>query len=158
MKFFMLFTMIFMVSYQANATLYCNAPIKNQSINESVKVGRDCNMENLIVNGDIVLQEGANLNIKNSQINGNISSNAKFHSFSALENTIRGNIDVSAGKNIDIQSNHVNGALALRKNTGVISIYTNHIAGNLDCSSNSFTINGGQNIVNGQKLEQCQTF
>jgi hypothetical protein len=151
-------TSLIMLSLPSYAAVNCNGVLKNKSILESIKVKKKCTLENLIIHGDVILEDGAIAELNNNHIKGNVIASSKFRTFSATDNLIQGHVRLSQGKNIDLKDNTVKGNLSLQNNTGVVKIYANQINGNLSCNRNAFTINGSKNMVSGNKQMQCQTF
>lgn len=158
MRRIVFFTSLIILSLPSYAAVNCNGTLKNKSILESIKVKKKCTLENLIIHGDVILEDGAIAELTNNHIKGNIIASSKFKDFSATDNVVQGHIRLSQGKNIDLKDNTVNGNLNLQNNTGIVKIYANQINGNLNCNRNAFTINGSKNIVAGNKQLQCQTF
>lgn len=158
MKKFVLCTIFIFLSLPSYAAVNCNGVLKNKSILESIKVKKKCTLENLIIHGDVILEDGATAELNNNHIKGNIIASSKFKTFSATDNLVQGHVRLSQGNNIDLKDNIVKGNLSLQNNTGIVKIYANQINGNLSCSHNAFTINGSKNMVSGNKQMQCQTF
>ena len=158
MKKITLLLSVLLCSASGHAAIYCQSELKNQSIKDSIKVRQNCSLENLIIHGDIILENDAQVTLKNNHIKGNITSNAKFKALAASDNIIKGNINIRHGQNIDLKTNDIQGDIFLQHNTGVIKLYNNEITGDLVCNSNAFTINGSKNSVTGDKKQQCQTF
>ena len=154
----MLLSCIFLCSFNTFAAIDCDGQIKNQSIREDIKVKKNCQLEGLIIHGNIILQSGATIELRDNHIKGNIESNKNFSKIIADHNNISGDVNFSEGQNIQLQNNQISGDLKLKKNSGHISLKDNEIAGNLICSENSFNMNGNNNQVKGNKSEQCRTF
>lgn len=158
MKKMMLVSCLLLGSFNTFAAINCDGPIKNQSIRDDIKVQKNCQLEGLIVHGNVILQSGASIELRGNHIKGNIESNKNFSKIIANNNNISGDVNFSAGQNIQFRNNQIDGDLKLNKNSGQISIRDNEIAGNLICNENSFTMNGNNNQVKGNKSEQCRTF
>ena len=158
MKCFMLFACLVSCSIPSFAAVYCDGQIKHQTIRDDIKIKKNCLLEGLIIHGDVILQNGSSLELKDNHLNGNIEAANNFSKIIAQHNHISGDVNFIQGKNIQLRHNQITGDLKLNKNSGTIAITDNEIAGNLICAENTFTMNGNNNQVKGNKSEQCRTF
>lgn len=156
-KYFVSISLI-LCSFTTFAAVNCEGEIKNQSIREDIKVKKNCQLEGLIIHGNVILENGASVELHENHIKGNIESNKNFTKIIANHNNISGNVDFATGKNIQLLNNQISGDLKLKKNNGNIVVNNNEIAGNLICLENAFSINGSNNQVKGNKSEQCRSF
>lgn len=156
MKQCLLLAATLILSTHSVAALNCNSTIKNQSIHEDIKAGKNCSLENLIIRGNISIEKNARVELKNNHIQGNLYSDNFFSEVKASDNIIQGNIQFQSGKNIQLENNQVKGSIHLIQNKGNISLASNHIAGDLICSKNSFNMQVVRNKVEGAQREQCQ--
>lgn len=60
-KYFVSISLI-LCSFTTFAAVNCEGEIKNQSIREDIKVKKNCQLEGLIVHGNVILENGAMLN------------------------------------------------------------------------------------------------
>jgi len=76
-----------------------------------------------------------------------------------LDSRINGDIlvDENDGRN-NIRRNVVGGNIQAFQNTGGVEIYRNRVDGNLQCKANSPRPVGANNIVQGNKEDQCRRF
>lgn len=158
MKKVVLLTILLLSALPSYATIYCHGTLKNQSISQDIKIKKNCTLENLIIHGDVILENGAVASLTNNHIKGSILASAKFRTFNATDNNVKGHVRLNQGNNIHLKTNTIYGNLHVQNSTGIVNIYANQVQGNLMCNSNAFTINGAKNNVSGNKQQQCQTF
>jgi hypothetical protein len=89
------------------------------------------------VGGSVQIVQGFAANIAGSRINGDILFDDQNGAVSALRNTVGGNIQAF-------------------QNTGGVTIKGNRVDGNLQCKANNPAPIGGNNIVQGNKEDQCR--
>ena len=156
MKTYLWVAVSLLISSESWAALNCNSTIKNQSVRDDIKAGRNCTLENLIIHGDISVEKNANVILKNNMINGNIVAKKAFSQLNASDNTIQGSIRLESGQLVKLQNNQIKGSIHLHENKGHIFIERNHITGDLVCTKNSFSLQVNKNQIQGTQRDQCQ--
>lgn len=154
-KLFLLSTLI-AFSVPALADFNCNGSIKNRTIDDNVKVHKQCVLDHVTIKGNLMLHSNSHTAIKNSTIDGNLESKGNFSQVNAHANRIDGNIQLEDGRNIQLTSNRVNGNIQLKDNSGSIVVKNNCVNGNLECEDNRVKPTGGTNRVSGDKEDQCR--
>jgi hypothetical protein len=146
--------------------------------NLRVPQGASCELRGTYVKGTIKVERGAVLRAFGVRVIGNVQGeNSKKvvvregsrvgGSFQVvqsgiakvLDSRINGDIlvDENKGKNA-IRRNNVGGNIQAFQNTGGVYIYRNRVDGNLQCKANSPRPQGANNIVQGNKEDQCRRF
>lgn len=138
------------------ADFYCNGSISNRHIDDNVAISKNCQLDQVSIDGNVMLYNGAQAVIKNSNIEGNLESKGQFSSIVAENNAIDGNIQLEKGQKIQLIANEVNGDIQLKENRSSILVSQNIVDGNLQCESNSQQPTGGSNRVEGDKEGQCR--
>jgi len=74
-----------------------------------------------------------------------------------LDSMIGGTLDISDNSaTFELKRNFVNSDLKANVNVGGVAIRFNDIGGNLQCQGNSPPPTGGDNVVDGNKEDQCE--
>ncbi len=91
-KYFVSISLI-LCSFTTFAAVNCEGEIKNQSIRDDIKVKKNCQLEGLIVHGNVNFRKWMPvLNCIDNHMNGNIESNKNFTKIIANHNNISGNV------------------------------------------------------------------
>ena len=146
--------------------------------NLRVPQGAICELRGTYIKGTIKVERGAVLRAFGVRVIGNVQGeNAKKvvvrdgsrvgGSFQVvqsgvakvLDSRINGDIlvDENMGRN-NIRRNVVGGNIQAFQNTGGVYIYRNRVDGNLQCKENRPRPVGANNIVQGNKEDQCRNF
>jgi hypothetical protein len=124
--------------------------------NVKVPQGKTCTLNGTIVEGSIVVNSGATLQAKAVKVKGNIQGeNASAINVNS-NTTVDGSIQIKQGGGASIVGTKINGDLQAFENSSKITIRDNRIGGNLQCKENKVTPVGGNNIVGGNKEDQCR--
>ena len=143
--------------------------------NLRVPEGATCILEGTHVQGTIKVERAASLQASNVTVIGNVQAEnasdvrvaqgstvggsvqvVKGQAASVADSTITGDIlyDENSGA-LSAERNHVGGNIQAFKNTGGLIISGNRVDGNLQCKENQPPPTGGENIVQGNKEDQC---
>lgn len=140
----------------ALADFYCNGSISQRHIDDNVAISKNCQLDQVTIKGNVMLYSGAQAQITNSNIDGNLESKDQFSRVIAQNNRIDGNIQLEKGQKIQLLNNEVNGDIQLKENRSNIVVRENTVDGNLQCEKNSIQPIGGANRVEGNKEGQCR--
>lgn len=156
MKKTFLTVILFSLSTPLWADVICNGTLKDRSIDDNVKVVQTCQLNQVTIKGNVMVERGATLTMMQSKIDGNLESKGRFHKITATANNIDGNIQLKEGGSATIKQNRIEGNIELEKNSGTLSVQSNTVDGNLVCKENRSAPTGGQNRVEGNKEGQCR--
>ena len=158
--------------------IVCPGYIGPEDIDDTVVVVGDCVLDRTHIDGNVLLENGGDLlalrvrvtgnvqtdgaervRIRRSEIGGNIQlTGVDGDSRSeVLSTAVGGTIDVHHSEaRFALNLNEVDSDLKANNNTGGVNISLNTIGGNLQCQGNSPRPTGGNNIVDGEKEDQCE--
>lgn len=143
--------------------------------NVRVPEGKTCTMNRTRVEGTIKVEKNATLYASAVRVNGNIQAEGAKNVKVSANSVIGGSIQIVQGRaaaidrarvNGDILFDDMSGYLAATRsqvggdvqafqNTGGVKITGNTIDGNLQCKENTPRPTGGNNVVGGNKEDQC---
>ena len=89
------------------------------------------------IGGSVQIKQGGSASILSSQINADIQFDANSRYLKANDNRVGGNIQVMS-------------------NSGGVEIFRNSVDSNLQCKENRPAPTGGNNVVQGNKEDQCR--
>jgi hypothetical protein len=89
------------------------------------------------IGGSIQVQQGGGATVDDTRIDGHVSYDSNRAPVALLDSAIDGNVQAD-------------------KNTGGVEISGNTIGGNLQCRDNNPAPTGGDNVVDGDKQDQCR--
>jgi hypothetical protein len=122
--------------------------------NLRVPDGATCTLKRTRVEGTVKVERGARLKARSIRVKGNIQAEGAA-AVNVRKSRVRGSIQVVQGGGARISRNKVNADVQFFENTGKISITANRIGGNLQCKENGRGPTGGDNVVQGNKEDQC---
>lgn len=143
--------------------------------NLEVPQGASCTLDGTRVQGNIFVRNGASLTAQRVTVIGNIQADGASVVEVLAGSTVGGSIQIKQGGaarvedailNGDIQlesnndllsamRNQVGGSIQVFKNTGGVTVADNTINGNMQCKENNSAPAGGNNVVQGNKEDQC---
>jgi len=122
--------------------------------NLMVPPGATCNLAGARIKGTVKVEDGATLNASGMYVKGGVQAK-KAASVNVSSSTIYGSFEMEEGGTAQLYGAQVKGDAKFIKNTGSLTISNNTINGNLQCKENSLMPTGGNNLVQGNKEEQC---
>ncbi|HSL46876.1 MAG TPA: S8 family serine peptidase [Anaerolineales bacterium] len=120
-----------------------------------VPKGASCDLVGAQINGTIKIEEGARFSATGLYVKGSIEAK-KAVSVSIGESTIQGSVIMEEGGSARLYGTQIQGDAKFVKNTNSLIISANTIKGNLQCKENRLMPTGGNNIVQGNKEDQCK--
>jgi hypothetical protein len=143
--------------------------------NLRVPQGASCILDGTRVQGNIKIESGASLTAQRVTVSGNIQGEGASFVDMLAGSTVGGSIQIKQGGSARTEYVLVNGDLQLESNHGMLSIVGNQVGGNiqvfqngggvtvaantvngnLQCKENNPVPAGGNNIVQGNKEDQC---
>ncbi|BAQ63603.1 hypothetical protein [Geminocystis sp. NIES-3709] len=123
--------------------------------NVKVPQGKTCTLNGTTVKGNIVVNNRATLKANGAKVNGNIQAEGATAVNVNSNTTVGGSIQIKQGGSASIVSNKIQGDVQLESNSGKLTVSKNNIGGNLQCKENKMIPVGGDNIVEGNKEDQC---
>jgi len=143
--------------------------------NLRVPQNASCTLDGTKVKGNIKVGNGASLTARRVRVNGNVQAEGAKVVKVLAGSTVGGNIQIKQGSaaqvdrvrvhgDIQFESNHwalsatrnqVGGNVQIFKNTGGVVISDDTIDGDLQCKENDPAPTGGNNVVQGNKEDQC---
>jgi hypothetical protein len=121
-----------------------------------VPPGHSCTLVGTRVMGNVKVEAGATLRAIGLNVMGNLQAkNAVLIRVS--DSTVGGSLQVEEGGSARLHESNINGSVQFFKNRGSLVILSNIIKGNLQCKENNLMPVGGNNLVRGNKEEQCST-
>ena len=145
----------------------CSGTIRAASIDGNVIVpsGQTCTLIGTRVGDNVLVEENAALVAKGVRVGGNIQ--AENHDRvvvrhrkvggRVIRSRIGGSIQLKQGGGGRLLRSTVNGDIQLFSNTGRFEVRGNRVGGNLQCKSNNPRPFGGNNVVEGNKEDQCRS-
>jgi hypothetical protein len=143
--------------------------------NVRVPQGRSCTLNGTTVKGTVKIERGATLHAKGVRVIGNVQGeNHKYVSvtgasqvggsvqldqggaFQVANSTVAGIQVKSNSGTSSLRGNRVNADIQVFSHSGKVDISSNRVGGNLQCKENSPAPTGGNNIVQGNKEDQCR--
>jgi hypothetical protein len=128
----------------------------------SVKPQARLTADNVSVRGNVEATEAVSVIVRTSAVGGDLMSvqgrTARF-----VRNTVAGDILVDGQSGVVVVNGNrvgtgVAGNVEVYGNLGGTQVFNNRIGGNLQCKDNLPVPTGGNNIVTGNKEDQCMTF
>lgn len=132
--------------------------------NVIVPKGKTCRLIGTRVDGDVKVYRGATLLARGVRVEGNVQASAhrRVELIGRTVNTtirrsfVDGNIQLKSGRGGIIGRTTVNGDIQLFSNNGRFTVRHNRVDGNLQCKSNRPAPVGKNNVVKGNKENQCR--
>lgn len=123
--------------------------------NLRVPTGATCTLTGTQVQGTVVIERDGRLAASTVRVVGNIQ--AEGHTFVSVgSSTVGGSIQLVQGGGASIRANQVTGDVQTFTNRGTQVISGNRINGNLQCKENVPAPTGSDNLVGGNKEDQCR--
>jgi thermitase len=119
-----------------------------------VQKNHTCDLTGTRVKGNIKIEQGGKLTARFLQVDGNLQADGAA-SLKVLHSSLDGNIQIVKSGKVHLEGLLLDGDVQLFNNTGDIYISANDIDGNLQCKDNRYYPQGGDNIVDGNKENQC---
>lgn len=148
-------------------------------IDGNVIVVGTCSLLGTLVKGNVLLEDNGNLLAEDATIVGSVQTDGAeqvriFRTVvngdiqltgidgpgisEVLDSKIGGTLDVETNPaTFELKRNDVNSDLKANGNTGGVAIRDNEVGGNLQCQNNAPPPTGGNNIVDGNKEDQCES-
>ena len=122
--------------------------------NLRVPQGATCTLNGTKVKGTVKVERGATLKASRIRVVGNVQGDGAAV-VNVADSRVGGSIQVVQGGKSKVVGNVVKHDVQYFENRGKIAIRSNRINGNLQCKENSPGPNGGGNVVQGTKEDQC---
>jgi hypothetical protein len=141
----------------------CRGIIGAESIDGNVIVpqGAICKLIGTRVDGNVHVESDAILKAKGVQVGGSVQAeNHERVVVKRLDGSpshVDGSIQLKQGGGGRIAKAHVGSDIQLFTNDGLFVVEGNHVDGNLQCKSNTPPPTGGNNVVQGNKEDQCRS-
>jgi cytoskeletal protein CcmA (bactofilin family) len=114
-----------------------------------------CTLNGTIVQGSVVVENGARLTTVGARINGNVQAEGAASVTVRANTRIGGSLQVVQGGAAILRGSYIQGDAQFFANTGGVTILNNRIDGNLQCKENEPAPTGSGNRVQGNKEDQC---
>lgn len=138
-----------------------------------------CTLDGTLVKGNVLLEDNGDLLAEDATIVGNVQTDGALrvrihgsdvngdiqltgvdgpgHS-EVLASLVGGTLDIAGNEaRFELRDNAVNSDLKANLNLGGVAIRGNDIGGNLQCQNNAPPPTGGDNVVDGNKEDQCES-
>jgi hypothetical protein len=140
----------------------CRGTIGTKSIDGNVIVpeGALCKLIGTRVDGNVHVESNATLKARGVRVGGSIQ--AENHErvvvkrLDGRRSYVDGSIQLKQGGGGRIARVHVGSDIQLFSNDGLFVVKGNHVDGNLQCKSNTPPPTGSNNVVQGNKEDQCR--
>ena len=154
----------------------CRGTVGTRTLdNVRVPQGATCVLEGTRVEGTITVQDDATLRARDVRVIGNVQGENASLVVVAAGSRIGGSVQVVQGgaarvtrsrvagdiqfdeqnRELKVLRTDVEGSVQVMQNTGGVEITGNTIDGNLQCKENKPAPTGGDNVVGGNKEDQC---
>ena len=154
----------------------CQSEFGNVKLKGNVVIAAPCKLKGTKVDGDIKIFAGGSLiavgavidgNIKadtadfidlqNTEVNGKVDLKEMVGDISSIrDSTIDGDLKLDKNRSrLELLRNYIDKNLRVSKNSGGVVITDNVIDGHLHCDKNTPKPEGGNNMVSGNKKDQC---
>jgi hypothetical protein len=137
----------------------CSGTIRSASIDGNVIVpdGRTCTLIGTRVDDNVLVEEDARLVARGVRVGGNIQAENHERVVVRGRSRIGGSIQLKQGGGGRLLRSTVNADIQLFSNDGLFEVRHNRVDGNLQCKSNDPRPVGGDNVVEGNKEDQCRS-
>jgi hypothetical protein len=137
----------------------CSGTIGAASIDGNVIVpsGTTCTLVGTRVDDNVHVEEDATLVAKGVRVGGNIQAENHERVVVRGRSRIGGSIQLKQGGGGRLLRSTVNADIQLFSNDGLFEVRHNRVDGNLQCKSNDPRPVGGDNVVEGNKEDQCRS-
>jgi hypothetical protein len=133
----------------------CRGTIGAKTVdNLRVPQGATCNLNGTKVKGTVKVERGATLNASRIRVIGNVHGEGAA-AVNVAKSRVGGSVQLVQGGKSKLVGNVVKQDVQYFENRGKITITSNRVNGNLQCKENSRGPNGGANVVQGTKEDQC---
>ena len=119
-----------------------------------VPPGSTCNLTSARIKGTLKVEESATLTASMIYVKGSIQAKKAF-SVDISDSIVDGSVEVEEGRSARLHATQIQGDAKFIKNRNTLVITNNWIKGNLQCKENRVMPGGGNNIVLGNKEDQC---
>lgn len=119
-----------------------------------VPQGATCTLKGTRVQGSVRVERGATLKALRIRVVGNVHAEGAV-AVNVARSRVGGSVDIVQGGKSKLSRTVVKGDVQYFENRGAISIRSNRVDGNLQCKENSPGPQGGGNVVQGTKEDQC---
>jgi hypothetical protein len=140
----------------------CRGTIGAVSLDGSVIVpeGALCKLVGTRVDGNVHVESGAILKARGVRVGGNVQAEnherVVVKALNGSRSRVDGSIQLKQGGGGRISQTDVASDIQLFTNDGLFVVKGNHVDGNLQCKSNNPRPTGGNNVVEGNKEDQCR--
>lgn len=145
----------------------CSGIIRAVSIDGNVIVpaGATCRLLGTRVDGNIHVKSNATLIARGVKVGGSVQAEnhhrvvirARWADGTVKPSRIDGSIQLKQGGGGLLARNIVGSDIQLFSNDGLFTVRGNRVNGNLQCKSNDPKPRGGNNVVQGNKEDQCES-
>jgi hypothetical protein len=128
----------------------CNGPIAGGTINGNVKAGPGCELDHVVVNGEVKVIPGGSLLTIGSTITKNVSSKDATDIF-VYRTSVGGNVhlDGTTGGRAGVSNSSVDGNLDIAKSSGTdVLVVRVRIGGDVHVHDNTMVSGGDSNTIN----------
>jgi hypothetical protein len=144
----------------------CRGTIGATSIDDNVVVPRDatCQLNGTRIDGNVIVNRGAKLVASGVRVGGNVQAEnhrevivrPRTVNGTVVRSTVEGSIQLKQGGGGKVLRVVVDSDVQLFTNRGQFEVRGNRIGGNLQCKENNPRPVGGNNVVQGDKEDQCR--
>jgi hypothetical protein len=131
------------------------------TVKGTIKVGTNAVLRafGVRVVGNVQAEDSKKVVVRNgSRVGGSVQV-VQSGAVKVLDSRVNGDILIDDNDRAnDLRRNVVGGNIQAFQNTGGVAIYRNRVDGNLQCKANSPRPIGANNIVGGNKEDQCRNF
>jgi hypothetical protein len=145
----------------------CRGTIGASSIDGNVVVPQNatCRLNGTRIDGNVIVESGAKLVASGVRVGGNIQAEShrevvikpRSVKGKAVRSTVEGSVQLKQGGGGKILRAVVDSDIQLFTNRGRFEVRGNRVDGNLQCKSNNPRPVGGNNVVQGNKEDQCRS-
>ncbi|PVG80887.1 hypothetical protein DDE18_21125 [Nocardioides gansuensis] len=140
----------------------CHGTIGAVSLDGNVIVpeGALCRLIGTRVDGNVQVKSGAVLKAKGVRVGGSVQAEnherVVVKALNGGRSHVDGSIQLKQGDGGRIARTDVGSDIQLFTNVGLFVVESNHVDGNLQCKSNNPKPTGSNNVVQGNKEDQCR--
>ena len=145
----------------------CRGTIGAASLDVDVVVPQNatCTLNGTRIDGNVIVNRGAKLVASGVRVGGNIQSEnhrevvvrPRSADGTVVRSQVGGSIQLEQGGGGKVLRTVVDGDIQLFSNRGQFEVRGNRVDGNLQCKQNDPRPVGGNNVVQGNKEDQCRT-
>ncbi|WP_135229757.1 hypothetical protein [Deinococcus fonticola] len=142
---------------RSTVTLTCKGTLTSRNIaaNILVPAGATCLLNDVMITGNVQVQSGASLTVRNANVQGFVSGRAGFRHLDVQGSIVQGEVRAEEGGSFNLNDSQVTGHVRVSRNTGPVRIAHATLNRDLECWSNRAAPTGTWLRVDGRQLGQC---